>query len=164
MAGLIVPLVAARRPVRRLVFLAAMLPSPGMSANDQRTAEPIDGRFPLQAAEWTDLGDDVWAIGRATAIELFFHDVPADVMGWAVRRLRPQSYRIFSETTPLATWPAVESSVIVCDDDHAVNADWVRMAARARLGVEPIEIPGGHSPFLSRPRELAAVIHACATA
>ena len=164
MGGLIVPLVAARRPVRRLVFLAAMLPLPGVSANDQRAAEPIDGRFSLRTAEWTDLGDDVWAIGPATATELFFHDVPSDVVDWALKRLRPQSYRVFHEITPLAAWPAVESSVIVCDDDHAVNPDWVRMAARARLGVEAIEIPGGHSPFLSRPHELAAAIHACATA
>src|SRR5689334_1882398 len=35
MAGLVIPLVAARRPVRRLVFLAAFLAVPGVSANDQ---------------------------------------------------------------------------------------------------------------------------------
>ena len=56
MAGLIIPLVAARRPVHRLVYLAAFLPAPGMSANDQRGAEPIDGRVPPRTAEWTDLG------------------------------------------------------------------------------------------------------------
>ena len=64
MAGLIIPLVAARRPVRRLVFLAAFLPSPGRSANEQRKAEPIDGRVAPRTAEWTDLGDDVWMVGE----------------------------------------------------------------------------------------------------
>ena len=53
MAGLVIPLVAARRPVRRLVFLAAMLPIPGRSANEQRAAEPIDGLVPPTTAEWT---------------------------------------------------------------------------------------------------------------
>ena len=32
MAGLVIPLVAARRPVRRPVFLAAFLPAPGVGA------------------------------------------------------------------------------------------------------------------------------------
>ncbi len=27
-----------------------------------------------------------------------------------------------------------------------------------RLGAEPIELPGGHSPFLSRPSELADML------
>jgi hypothetical protein len=30
--------------------------------------------------------------------------------------------------------------------------------SREQLGVEPVELDGGHSPFLSRPDELAEVI------
>jgi pimeloyl-ACP methyl ester carboxylesterase len=162
MAGLVIPLVAARRPVRRLVFLAAMLPIPGRSINDQRAAEPIDGRVPPRTAEWTDLGDDVWMVGPNTATELFFHDAPAAVARWATARLRPQSYRVMSEITPLATWPQVESSSIVCRDDRALNPEWARVAARDRLGVTPIELDGAHSPFLTRPAELAQILDAIA--
>jgi len=36
--------------------------------------------------------------------------------------------------------------------------DWVRSAARERLGVEAIEIDGGYSPFMTRPAELADVL------
>ena len=158
MAGLVIPLVAARRPVRRLVFLAAFLPSPGMSVNDQRQAEPIDGRIPPATAEWTDLGDDVWMIGPNTATEIFFSDASASDARWATARLRPQCYRVMSETTPLDAWPAVESSSIVCRDDHAIDPAWVRSAARRRLGTEAIELDGGHSPFLTRPTELARVL------
>jgi hypothetical protein len=39
-----------------------------------------------------------------------------------------------------------------------VSARWARNAARDRLGIDPIEIEGGHSPFLSRPRELAGLL------
>jgi hypothetical protein len=39
-----------------------------------------------------------------------------------------------------------------------VSGDYGRRAARDILGVEPVEIAGGHSPFLSRPRELADVL------
>ena len=51
MGGLTIPLVADRRPVHSLVFLAAMLPVPGKSANEQRSSEPIDGKVaPATAA------------------------------------------------------------------------------------------------------------------
>ena len=158
MAGLVIPLVAARRPIRRLVFLAAFLASPGKSASDQLAAEPIDGRVTPKTAEWTDLGNDVWMVGPNTATEIFFHDAPAAVARWATQRLRPQAYRVLTETTPLAAWPDVESRSIVCRDDRAINPDWVRAAARDRLGVDAIELAGGHSPFMTRPAELAQVL------
>ncbi|MDO8483449.1 MAG: alpha/beta hydrolase [Candidatus Limnocylindrales bacterium] len=162
MAGLVIPLVAARRPIRRLVFLAAFLASPGKSASDQRATEAIDGRVSPKTAEWTDLGDDVWMVGPNTATELFFHDAPAAVSRWATQRIRPQAYRIMNETSPLTSWPDVESRSIVCRDDRAINPEWVRAAARERLGVEAIEIGGGHSPFLTRPTELAHVLDSLA--
>jgi pimeloyl-ACP methyl ester carboxylesterase len=158
MGGLVIPLVAALRPVRRLVFLAGMLPSQGVSLADQRKAEPIDGLVPPTTAEFTDLGDDVWALGPNTATELFFHDAPPDVAAWAAARLRPQAYRFMTEPSPLAAWPKVESDYIVCREDRALNPDWGRRAARERLGIEAIEIDGGHSPFLTRPAELAAIL------
>jgi pimeloyl-ACP methyl ester carboxylesterase len=158
MAGLIIPLVAERRPVRRLVFLAGFLPKPAMSINEQRAAEPIDGRIPPTTSEWTDFGDDVWMVGPNTATELFFHDAPPNVARWATERLRRQSYSVMHEITPLKRWPDVDSRTIVCADDRALNPDWFRAASRDRLGVEAAEIVGGHSPFLTRPAELAGLI------
>lgn len=158
MGGLVIPLVAAVRPVRRFVFLAAMLPQPSTSAADQRKAEPIDGIVPLETAEWTGLGDDIWTVGPNTATELFFHDAPPEVAARAAGRLRPQCYRVMNEPSPLLAWPLVASDYIVCRDDHAVNPAWGRTAARERLGVEAVEIDGSHSPFLTRPVELAELI------
>jgi pimeloyl-ACP methyl ester carboxylesterase len=159
MGGLVIPIVAARRPVRRLIFLAAFLPSPGTSANEQRGAEPIDGTVPADTPmEWTDLGDDVWMVGPNTARAIFFDDVPEPTASWAVARLRPQAYRVMNETTPLERWPDVESRAIVSRKDRAINPDWVRSAARDRLGTEAVEIDGGHSSFLTRPAELARII------
>ena len=158
MAGLVIPLVATHRPIRSLVFLAAFLPSVGQSANDQRASEPIDGRITPTTAEWTDLGDDVWAVGPNTATEIFFHDASPDVARWATDHLRPQSYSIMKEITPLTVWPDVEMHAIVCRDDRALNPDWARSATRERLAIEPVEIDGGHSPFLTRPAALARLI------
>jgi pimeloyl-ACP methyl ester carboxylesterase len=58
----------------------------------------------------------------------------------------------------LESWPDVDCRSIVCRDDHAINPAWVRTAAHERLGVEAIELDGGHSPFMTRPAELAKVL------
>jgi pimeloyl-ACP methyl ester carboxylesterase len=72
MGGLTAPLVAERHPVRRMLFLAAFLPVPGLSANEQRRREPVDPPMAPATAEWTDLGDEVWMVGPHTAAEVFF--------------------------------------------------------------------------------------------
>ena len=43
--------------------------------------------------------------------------------------------------------------------DRLVGPDWSRRVSRDRLGVEAVELPGSHSPFWSRPAELADVLH-----
>ncbi len=35
----------------------------------------------------------------------------------------------------------------------------MRRTARRRLNADVIELPGGHSPFLSRPDDLATLLH-----
>jgi pimeloyl-ACP methyl ester carboxylesterase len=57
----------------------------------------------------------------------------------------------------------VPCSYILCRDDRTATPSWARRAARERLGVEPIEVPGGHCPMLSHPRELAEALERCAT-
>ena len=158
MAGTVSPLVAAARPIRKLVFLAAFLAKPGTSCQQQRQKEPVDPPYEPSRVEFTPIGEDLWTVGDETATEIFFHDVPPDRTAWALARLRPQCYRWMTETTPLQAWPEVPVAAVVCTDDHAINPDWVRTAAQDRLGIEAREIDGGHSPFLSRPAELAELL------
>jgi pimeloyl-ACP methyl ester carboxylesterase len=47
---------------------------------------------------------------------------------------------------------------IVCDEDLVLSPAWSARVARERLGVEPIHLAGGHSPFLSRPDDLAEIL------
>jgi hypothetical protein len=44
-----------------------------------------------------------------------------------------------------------------------ISPDYVRRACHELLHIDPIEMPGGHSPFLARPAELAAVLLRAAT-
>jgi hypothetical protein len=54
--------------------------------------------------------------------------------------------------------PSVPTDYIVLSEDAALSPAWCRQAARDRLGVEPHELAGGHSPFITRPGELADML------
>jgi pimeloyl-ACP methyl ester carboxylesterase len=155
-AGLIIPLVAACYPVRQLVFLHALLPRPGQSVVDQMAAEPDmfnPEMFTAPAPFWED---------EAVAVRFLLHDCPPEIARDAFRRLRPEPGVLGREVTPLRCWPDLPSTYVVCTDDRTASPAWARRAARERLGVEPVEIPGGHCPMLSRPGQLAEVLHRCA--
>jgi pimeloyl-ACP methyl ester carboxylesterase len=66
------------------------------------------------------------------------------------------------EPSPLAAWPDVPTWVLLCRDDRLFPAAFVRRVARERLGITPDEIDGGHTPALSRPKELAERLEASA--
>jgi hypothetical protein len=95
---------------------------------------------------------------EARALEVFFHDCPHDLGVAAAAHLRRQHWRHTQETTPVTQWPDLPSAYVLCRGDRAINPEWSRRVARQRLGVEPLELEGGHSPFLARPAELAELL------
>jgi pimeloyl-ACP methyl ester carboxylesterase len=158
LGGLTIPLVAARRPVRRLVFLCALIPQFGRALVDQATAEP-EMFHPIlreHPGRVTDPDGTTWIRDEAAARDVYYHDcTPRDVR-WAWSRLRRQAVAPRREPCPLSTWPGGERAYVLCRADRALSPDWSRRTARTRLGVEPVELDGSHSPFISRPAELAA--------
>jgi pimeloyl-ACP methyl ester carboxylesterase len=144
------PLIAERWPPRRMVFLAATVPRPGMSSMDQ-----LRGDRSMLNPAWigkNPMEDEV-------AVEFVFHDCPPARLEWALStRLLFYAKRAMEEPCPLRAWPAVPAAYIACADDRTINPAWQRRAAREWLGVEPIELPGGHSPHVSRPEILAEVL------
>jgi pimeloyl-ACP methyl ester carboxylesterase len=177
LAGMIVPLVALQRPIHRLVFLAALLPQIGMSGLDQFYDEVAPnmlkeiGYEPPEASLFEQLGDepDIYnpaaltmkqaSQDEAVAMEFCFHDCEPDVAHWAISKLRDmRSLSHLTEVTPLQTLPDVEYAYIVCTDDRIVSPTWSKYAARKRLGVDAIELPGGHYSHISHPIQLAEVL------
>jgi hypothetical protein len=63
-----------------------------------------------------------------------------------------------SDPCSLDDYPELPTHYVVCDEDRLINPVWSRQFARERLGANLIELPGSHSPFLSRPRRLATVL------
>ena len=157
--GLTVPVVAERRPVGRMVFLCALLPKPGMSIGDQLADEP-DINSSTAAMGGRQISGGVHRRDPASAKALFFHDAEDGLAEWAVTQLRPQATKPLEEISPLRAWPDVPSTYVMGRDDRCINPAWVRREVPRRLGVTPVELDGGHSPFLARPRVLADVLAA----
>jgi pimeloyl-ACP methyl ester carboxylesterase len=159
LGGMSIPLVAARRPVRALVYVCALVPIPGASMADQLRAEPDTfvpgyeaGLAPpdeSRARRWADF---------AVAWETMYGDCKEADARWAFERLRPQATGAYRVPCPLGALPPVPSRYVVCAEDRVVDPGRGRRAAAERLGVAPVELPGSHSPYLSRPAALAVVL------
>ncbi|PXY31049.1 alpha/beta fold hydrolase [Prauserella muralis] len=155
MAGFTAPLVCEQVPVELMILVAAMTPAPGESPGEwwEATGQPEAARAKAER-EGRPVG------GEPDLKELFFHDVPDDVVAEAFARgEKEQSGTPFAKPWPLAAWPDVPTRFLLCRDDRLFPAEFQRRVVRDRLGIVPDEMDGGHLPALARPVELAERLH-----
>jgi pimeloyl-ACP methyl ester carboxylesterase len=162
----------APEKVGHIVFLAAGLPVEGKSvveatggateedgSGGKRATKLMDDstgmlRFirplPDGTMEWTS---------REGAREFFYHDCDEQTVDWAFSRLSPGISPFPNEKLHLPRfWEAqLPRSYIRCLQDRSKPRAMSEEVIR-RLGVEPLTIDSSHSPFLSRPAELAALL------
>ena len=154
LAGVLLPLVAARRRVARQVYLAAILhpalvPDGAPPPHAPGTFRGLE-RFPDRSHRWPS---------AAAAAPVLYGACSAEDARWAFAHLRrQQTARPWVRVPVPDPWPATPVSAIVCRGDRTVRPAFGRWAARSVLGVEPVELDADHSPFLSRPRALAEVL------
>jgi pimeloyl-ACP methyl ester carboxylesterase len=168
LGGLTVPVVAERRGpegVAALVLVAALMPQPGVSFNDQVRLDPdIMGAAVGRGQQRHDDRTTSWPEAEAAAglYQGVAEESSAELVAKGVAGLRRQAWSIGKEVTPLTAWPAVPTTVVVCAADRVVSSERLRERARAVPGAELVELAGGHFPMLTRPAELAEVLHAAA--
>jgi Alpha/beta hydrolase family len=140
--GYTAPIVADRIDAGLIVLVAAMVPSPGESA------EEMFANTRWEPEQFED----------SSARAVFYQDVPRELADEALRRGRRQSDTPGREPWPLGGWPNIETRFVLCRNDRFFPARWLRPLVLDRLGIEPAEIDSGHCPALSRPRELAGLL------
>lgn len=146
LGGFTAPLVCARVPVELLVLVAAMIPAPGETASEWWSASGYQ-----DAEQDPDVDFD-------DPIAVYYQDVPLHLAAAALQAERGVAEAAMREPWPLERWPDVPTRALLCRDDRVFPAGWMRDHVRARLGIEPDEIDGGHCPYLSRPGELARLL------
>lgn len=155
LAGLVAPVVAAAAPVRRVVYLAAMLPEPGRSVDERARAGQRMTRRGIGRGQTLD-EDGSTSFLPGPAVELFYPDSPPERAAAAVRRLRPQHWRITAEPSPVPAGTDTPATYVLCTEDRIIDTDWARAEVPGRA--ELVELPGDHCPFLARPTELADLL------
>jgi pimeloyl-ACP methyl ester carboxylesterase len=145
--GYTAPIVCSLIPSTLLVLVAGMVPSPGESAIEM----------------FANTGFRREQRDDSSALAIFYHDVPPALAAEALARGRKQSETPGHQPSPLKAWPDVPTRFLLCRHDRLFPAKWLRRVVRDRLGITPDEIDGGHTPALSRPKELADRLEAYRT-
>ena len=157
--GLILPLVAARRPVAAIVYLSGFIPRRGQEherpVRECARADPDVRRPP--------------ATGRPGALALArrggrdgarsIPDLTPEDAAWAFAQLRPQAPTSQREPHPSGL-PPVRAVAIIGARDAGMNPAWSRRVARERLGADAVELDTGHFPMITEPEALADALDA----
>lgn len=138
--------------VRRLVYIAAF------QAEDGEDMVTILSQHPSELLESLVFDERGVTVEPDRVHDIFYGDSDTTVAAACAARLRPMS----AEDPPVMTgepaWRSIPSTYVVCQNDRAVPPEVQRqLAARAQ---EVVEWPTDHSPFLTRPGDIAVLLTA----
>jgi pimeloyl-ACP methyl ester carboxylesterase len=156
--GATIPLAAARMPVDRLVFAAAIVPQPG-----EPIAEAIGpaAREAIMAVS-VDNGDGTRSFDFDLLASLAPPEQRAAYLAFLRATQRDQGWRAIEQPWPGTGIPDIPRSYILCTEDQIIPPERQRAFA-ASLGVTPIEIASEHSVFAMKPEELAGILASLVT-
>lgn len=149
LGGFTAPLVCDRISVALMILVAAMVPSPGEPPGEWWANTGHD-RALQQQAEREGRGD-----GEDPLALFSLEELPPEVAAEAMHHGRDQSSTPFERPWPLDARPDVPTRFLLCRHDRFFPAEFLRRVVKARLGIDPDEMDGGHLPALARPEELA---------
>ena len=148
LGGLTAARVAVARPVRALVYVAAIVPERGATLMEQ-FRDPLMHREYLEGVERIERGSR-WVDFDVYRRVAYDDDAPEEVVRERFERLRPQLntpyLRPFDADLPPARY-------VTCTRDRLMNNDHWRTAVEVTD-----ELDCGHSPMVSRPAELAGIL------
>ena len=144
--------------VARLVYLTAF----PLDAGESVIQNALTGGGDMKLGEAMQIDDDVVSVDPARIVEFFFHDCAGDVAAAAAARLLPMSMAAMAGVPRSVAWREKPSTYVVCTDDRALPQALQRSAAARTDDV--MEMATSHSPFLSRPAELARMLAGLASA
>ena len=151
--GVVISAAGHHPHVRHLVYLAALAPDEGETVLDLGIGDPPP--LTVEAVRFDD--DGTMSIEPAMAVATFYHDVEPAEAARRVSALRATTAAVFSNPAGPPAWRTVSSTAVVCTEDRAISVDRLEQMA-ARTGGEVVRWASSHSPFLSRPADVAALL------
>ncbi len=150
--GNFLPLVAAARPVRRLVYVNAAIPLPGKAfieiCQTEQVAVPGSFLDRLLKASQSITDDFLRLVNDPNTTKAQFKAMQERIDA------SPSAHAIvgFYEVCPLKALPSVDNVDVSGSADDQIRPEWEQSAARRVLGVEPVVISGaGHANIYTAP-------------
>ncbi len=148
--GMVISRAASGLPVGRVVYLTAFMTDQGEEPMQHMQANPS----PMMAAIRTD--DGVLTVDPEMLHEAFYEDSDAARVAEIQKLLRPMPLGDTWMVEVEPAWRQAPSTYVICMNDKAIDQAAQRaMAVRAD---EVVEWDTDHSPFLTRPADIADLL------
>jgi len=132
-----------------------------LPAREMSLLQSVGGSFP----SWVNHGEtygqskDRSTYLNTAALEVLYNDLPDEEVAWAQKMLVPQSQLAAEQGASfVAADVVVPQTFIVCEQDLAMPVAVQEMLIAAIPGMMSARIDASHSPFLSKPAELANIV------
>ena len=130
-----------------LLYIAAFMLEPGESLLGLRGG--VD-------PGWWITSDDGRTVFPDDPEHVFYADCPPEVAERAAAALVPHRKEVFVQELASAAWQTVPSTYVVCERDNAIPPALQEIMSQRAGTVSRMD--ASHSPFLSRPDEVTAII------
>jgi pimeloyl-ACP methyl ester carboxylesterase len=133
--------------VSHLIYLTAFMLDEG---------ESLLGLVGGHPPEWWIIADDGASILPGRPEETFFNGLDEAATAACVARLEPQSYASTTDTLRAAAWKEIPATYVISEADNAIPVFAQEQLAQRAGAVHRLD--AGHSPFLSHPDEVVAIV------
>jgi pimeloyl-ACP methyl ester carboxylesterase len=118
--------------------------------------ESLLGTVGGQEPPWVEPTEDGTAIVVTTPVEIFYNDCTPEAAAGAAAQLDPQTRESFRQEITSVGWRDVPATYVVCERDNAIPVPAQEMLSQRAGDVRRLD--ASHSPFLSRPDEVVALV------
>lgn len=117
--------------------------------------------FGGQDLPWFRVSADRLEVNPDTPEAIFYNDLADETAKELVKQLKPQSYQVMHSPLTYAAWKHVPCTYLYCKQDQAIPLEIQKMMVEGTAAGFPVKtdmIDTGHSPFISKPAEVAESI------
>ncbi len=151
MGGFSAVMACDQAPVRKLILVNAMVPSPGETPGEWWTATgAIDARTAAAEVGGYDAEFDLPTY--------FLHDLDPEQADAVMSNPGIEADTAFADLCDVASWPDVPTAAVVGRDDRFFPVEFQRQLLRDRAGAHATVIPGGRLLALANPDGLSRAL------
>lgn len=140
--------------VSHFFFCSAFVPPVNTSLLDMLGGQPLP---------WFKVNDAKTVVEPDDPKTVFYGDCSDEMADEAIEELEPFSYKVFSSPSRNEGWKNVPCTYMFCEDDRAIPLEVQKgMVEGSGVKFRTVTFKSSHSPFLSRPEEMAVEIRRAA--